>query len=126
MYGRARKANERGDIYSFGDILLELVTGKQPTGPEFKNKDGGILVNWVLQMMKEQADDILDLTVLNANSKPMMLKMLLIAAGCLSDNPTVRPSMLHVQEFLENIMLEEPSEEINIERGESLVLRIYS
>lgn len=106
------------------------MTGKQPTGPEFENKDGGILVIWVLQMMKEeQADDILELTVLNANSKPMMLKMLLIAAGCISDNPTVRPSMLHVQEFLENIMLEEPeepSEEINIERGEPLVLRIYS
>lgn len=27
--------------------------------------------------------------------------------------------MLHVQEFLENIIVEEPSEEIRIERGES-------
>ncbi|GAY60017.1 hypothetical protein CUMW_198840 [Citrus unshiu] len=49
----------------------------------------------------------------------MMLKMLQIATACVSDNPTVRPSMLHVQEFLENIIVEEHSEEIRIERGES-------
>ncbi|KAK9232687.1 hypothetical protein WN943_022935 [Citrus x changshan-huyou] len=45
--------------------------------------------------------------------------MLQIATACVSDNPTVRPSMLHVQEFLENIIVEEHSEEIRIERGES-------
>lgn len=102
-YGRTGRANERGDIYSFGVILLELVTGKQPTGPEFEDKDCGNLVDWVLLMMKkEQTDDVLDLTVLNANSKPMMLKMLQIATAYGSDNPTVRPSMFHVQEFLVN------------------------
>ncbi|GAY60016.1 hypothetical protein CUMW_198830 [Citrus unshiu] len=53
-YGQAGRANERGDIYSFGVILLELVTGKQPTGPEFEDKDGGNLVDWVLLMMKKE------------------------------------------------------------------------
>ncbi|KAK9229834.1 hypothetical protein WN944_022800 [Citrus x changshan-huyou] len=53
-YGRAGRANERGDIYSFGVILLELVTGKQPTRPEFEDKDGGNLVDWVLLMMKKE------------------------------------------------------------------------
>ncbi|KDO40910.1 hypothetical protein CISIN_1g035768mg, partial [Citrus sinensis] len=95
-YGGTGKATERGDVYSFGVILLELVTGKQPTGPEFEDKDGENLVDWVLHMMKnEQADEVLDPAVLNANSKPTMLKMLQIATGCISNDPTVRPTMLH-------------------------------
>lgn len=49
----------------------------------------------------------------------MMLKMLQIATACVSDNPTARPCMLYVQEFLENVIVEEPSEEIRIEMGES-------
>lgn len=40
-YGRARKANERGNIYRFGVVLLELVIRKQPTGPKFEDKDVG-------------------------------------------------------------------------------------
>ncbi|KDO42505.1 hypothetical protein CISIN_1g046461mg [Citrus sinensis] len=79
-----------GDIYSFSVVLLELVIRKQPTGPEFKDKNGGNLVDWVL-----------DSTILNAYSKPSMLKMLQIVVGCIFDNPTTRPTMLRVQEFLE-------------------------
>lgn len=48
-------------------------------------------------MNKEQADQVLDLTVLNAYSKSLMLKMLQIVVGCVSDNPIAKPGMLRVQ-----------------------------
>ncbi|KAK9232672.1 hypothetical protein WN943_022920 [Citrus x changshan-huyou] len=53
---------------TIGYILLAC--GKQPTGPEFKDKNGGNLVDWIV-------------------------------VGCIFDNPTTRPTMLRVQEFLE-------------------------
>ncbi|KDO60053.1 hypothetical protein CISIN_1g040641mg, partial [Citrus sinensis] len=104
-YGQSRMSTTRGDVYSFGVILLELVTAKEPTGPEFQEKEGANLVGWVFQKMKkQQADDVLDPTVLNAGSKPMMLKMLRIAADCVADNPATRPTMLHVLKLLHEIV----------------------
>lgn len=68
---------------------------------------------------KEHVDQVLDLTVLNAYLKSLMLKMFQIAAGCVSDNHATKPTMICVQEFLENIILEEPSKYNKIKRGES-------
>lgn len=85
-------------------ILLELVTGKEPTGPEFKDVDGGNLVGWVYEKIKKgQAVDVLDSTLLDADSKPVMLKVLQIAAVCLSDNPYDRPTMHNVWKVLNGI-----------------------
>lgn len=48
-------------------------------------------------MNKEQADQVLDPTELNAYSKSLMLKMLHIAIGCVFDNPIAKPGMFRVQ-----------------------------
>jgi Leucine-rich repeat (LRR) protein len=103
-YGQSGRSTTRGDVYSFGVILLELVTGKEPTGPNFKDIEGGNLVGWVGQKIKKgQAAEVLDPTVLDADSKQMMLQMLQIACVCLSDNPANRPTMFQVHKFLKGM-----------------------
>ncbi|GLT74803.1 hypothetical protein SLA2020_465770 [Shorea laevis] len=103
-YGQSGRSTIKGDVYSFGVILLELVTGKEPTGPDFKEIEGGNLVGWVSQKVKKgRAADVLDPTILNADSKQMMLQMLSIAVVCLSDNPANRPTMLHVLKLIKGM-----------------------
>ncbi|KAL6127750.1 hypothetical protein ACLB2K_071113 [Fragaria x ananassa] len=103
-YGQSGRSTKKGDVYSFGVILLELVTGKEPTGPDFKEKEGGNLVGWVLQKVKKgQAADVLDPLVLSVDSKQAMLQVLQIACVCLCDNPASRPTMLQVLKILKGM-----------------------
>ncbi|KAM1126720.1 hypothetical protein ACFX13_042649 [Malus domestica] len=103
-YGQSGRSTTKGDVYSFGVILLELVTGKEPTGPDFKDLEGGNLVGWVFQMLKKgKAADVLDPMVLDADSKRTMVQVLKIACVCVSDNPAQRPTMLQVLKFLKGI-----------------------
>jgi serine/threonine protein kinase len=87
-YGQSWRSTTCGDVYSYGVILLELLTGKEPTGVDFKDTEGGNLVGWVRQMIKQgAAQETLDAAVSNGPWKISMLKVLHIANLCTAEDP---------------------------------------
>jgi hypothetical protein len=109
-YGQTWRSTTRGDVYSYGVILLELLTGKEPTGSDFKDQVSSLvevdnLVGWVRHMiLKGEALDVLDAQV--ATQAPWrldMLKLLHIANLCTTEDPARRPNMLQVVKFLKDI-----------------------
>ncbi|KAK1258069.1 Leucine-rich repeat receptor protein kinase EXS [Acorus gramineus] len=103
-YGQSWRSTTKGDVYSFGVILLELLTGMEPTGSEFKELEGGNLAGWVQEMIaKGRAVYVLDVAVLSVESKLGMMRMLQVAVACLSESPASRPTMLNVLKFLKGI-----------------------
>ena len=105
------------DVYSFGIVLLELVTGKQPISTEYgENKD---IVSWISRKVdtKEGTFEILDPRV----SKPFrndMIQVLKIALVCTSKLHDLRPSMREVVHVLEGIKpCMDTGEEEKVQRG---------
>uniref|UniRef100_A0A0C9QPB6 non-specific serine/threonine protein kinase n=1 Tax=Wollemia nobilis TaxID=56998 RepID=A0A0C9QPB6_9CONI len=98
-YAYTLKVNEKSDIYSFGVVLLELLTGKQPVDPDFEeNKD---LVKWVRSGIEQEdgLQTVLDSRILDCFKEEMLL-VLKVALLCTSSLPVNRPSMRKVLEML--------------------------
>ncbi|GLT33903.1 hypothetical protein SLA2020_084560 [Shorea laevis] len=61
-YGMGRKASMVGDVFSFGILLLEMITGRRPTDAIFK--DGLNLHQFAKLALPERAMDIVDPSLL--------------------------------------------------------------
>ncbi|XP_020582109.1 leucine-rich repeat receptor-like serine/threonine-protein kinase At1g17230 [Phalaenopsis equestris] len=96
-YAFTMKVTEKCDIYSFGVVLLELITGRTPVQPL---ELGGDLVNWVRRSLQNMVptscifDDRLDLS--SRSTIEEMSLILKIALFCTSDSPFDRPFMKEV------------------------------
>ncbi|KAK2987437.1 hypothetical protein RJ640_018574 [Escallonia rubra] len=101
-YAYTYKVNEKSDIYSFGVVLMELVTGKRPVELEFgENND---IVHWVGKAMRSNGSivDLVDSSISEALREDAA-KVLRIATHCTIKIPAVRPSMRTVVQMLEEV-----------------------
>uniref|UniRef100_A0A7N0VCN8 Protein kinase domain-containing protein n=1 Tax=Kalanchoe fedtschenkoi TaxID=63787 RepID=A0A7N0VCN8_KALFE len=94
------------DVYCFGKIMLELVTGKVG----MSDSDETIAKEWLEQMLsyisisdKEKLSKILDPSLMvDDDLQEEVWGMALIARSCLRPNPSKRPLMKHILRALEN------------------------
>ncbi|CAE6171254.1 unnamed protein product [Arabidopsis arenosa] len=94
------RVNEKSDIYSFGVVLLELVTGKQPTDPELGDKD---MAKWVCTTLdKCGLEPVID-PKLDLKFKEEISKVIHIGLLCTSPLPLNRPSMRKVVIMLQEV-----------------------
>lgn len=97
-YAYTLHVNEKSDIYSFGVVILELVTGRRPVGLEFGEKD---LATWVHTTLNEKGVDQLLDPNLNSSFKEHICKVLDVGLHCLNQVPANRPSMRRVVKMLQ-------------------------
>ncbi|KAJ0989390.1 hypothetical protein J5N97_007746 [Dioscorea zingiberensis] len=96
-YAYTLRVNEKSDIYSFGVVILELVTGKPPVDPEFGEKD---LVKWVCSTLDQKGFDHVVDPILDFCFKDEICRVLNIGILCTSSLPINRPSMRRVVKML--------------------------
>ncbi|CAK7350522.1 unnamed protein product [Dovyalis caffra] len=99
-YAYTLRVNEKSDIYSFGVVILELVTGKRPVDPEYGEKD---LVKWVCTTLDQKGVDHVIDPKLDSCFKEAICKVLNIGILCTSPLPINRPSMRRVVKTLQEI-----------------------
>ncbi|CAA0840866.1 leucine-rich repeat transmembrane protein kinase family protein [Striga hermonthica] len=99
-YAYTMRVTASGNVYSFGIVLLELVTGKPAVS------GGTELAKWVLSNSADQNkwDQILDSSVskVSAAVRSQMLAVLKVALACVSVSPETRPKMKSVLRMLLN------------------------
>ncbi|XP_071907682.1 receptor-like protein kinase BRI1-like 3 isoform X1 [Coffea arabica] len=110
-YYQSFRCTTKGDVYSYGVILLELLSGKKPIDTlEFG--DDNNLVGWAKQLHRDKrSQEILDPEIISSLSDGTELYHYLnIAFQCLDDKPFRRPTMIQVMAMFKELQVDSESD----------------
>lgn len=104
-YGLGRHASTKGDVYSFGVLLLEIVTGKRPTDVIFQA--GSSMHQWVKNHYPHNLDPIIEQALQRAppplstthSSKvwgDVFMELIEVGLICTQVTPSTRPTMMDI------------------------------
>ncbi|GAA0158602.1 transmembrane signal receptor [Lithospermum erythrorhizon] len=100
-YGYMTKITEKSDVYSYGVVMLEVLTGKQPIDPTIP--DGVHIVDWVRKNRCQP--EVLDEALRSRTESEIdeMIQTLGVAMLCVNPSPDDRPTMKDVAAMLKEI-----------------------
>ncbi|KAG8381258.1 hypothetical protein BUALT_Bualt06G0103800 [Buddleja alternifolia] len=101
-YDSARVLNEKSDVYAFGILIMEIVSGKPSTESTHVNEIEEYLVDWIKSMVAEQNyDPIVDPKLPELPTIKELKRVLLIALRCVDFEVEKRPKMGEIIHMLE-------------------------
>ncbi|KAJ1379679.1 Serine/threonine-protein kinase, active site [Sesbania bispinosa] len=100
-YANSGLLNEKSDIYSFGVLLLEAVTGRDPVDYAHPANEVN-LVEWLKMMVgARRAEEVVDSSLEVKPSARALKRSLLVALRCIDPDADKRPKMSQVVRMLE-------------------------
>ncbi|XP_062179652.1 probably inactive leucine-rich repeat receptor-like protein kinase At5g48380 [Phragmites australis] len=104
-YARTLMATPKGDIYSFGVVLLELITGEKPTHVSTAPENfRGSLVEWINYLSNNALlQDAIDKSLIGKDNDGELMQFLKVACSCTLSTPKERPTMFEVYQLLRAI-----------------------
>ncbi|XP_039166257.1 LRR receptor kinase BAK1-like [Eucalyptus grandis] len=112
-YAKRGKFSVKTDVYAFGVVLLQLVTGQKARLPAARAKEQEIMLpDWVKGLLEERRVEILvDPHLQCEHDRGEIEKVIRLALLCTHPVPRERPSVAEIVQILEGHSIEERWEE---------------
>ncbi|KAH9620460.1 hypothetical protein KSS87_018026 [Heliosperma pusillum] len=100
-YASTGKLTTKSDVYSYGVVLLQLITGRVPVDTRRPSGEH-VLVSWALPRLtqREKVVEMVDPTLKGQYSHKDIIQVAAIAAVCVQVEPEYRPLMTDVVQSL--------------------------
>ncbi|CAN8287814.1 unnamed protein product [Cochlearia groenlandica] len=95
--------SEKSDVYAFGVILMELVTGQPALCLHRPNNTKHITTYLESAVANNSLNDLLDQRVVNAENQTQLYQIAMLAVKCASVIGDTRPTMVHVAAQIEKL-----------------------
>ncbi|CAN6237669.1 unnamed protein product [Urochloa humidicola] len=111
------RSSEKTDVYGFGILLLELITGPKTLSNGHGQSQKGMILDWVRELKEEKKlDKLVDRDLKDSFDVAELECSVDVIIQCTQTNPILRPKMSEVLHALEaNVTLAESSVELSRE-----------
>ncbi|KAI6705415.1 hypothetical protein NL676_008377 [Syzygium grande] len=98
------QSSEKTDVFGFGILLLELITGQKALDAGNGQVQKGMILDWVRTLHEEKRLEVLvDRDLRGCFDAPELEKAVELALQCTQSNPNLRPKMSDVLKVLEGL-----------------------
>lgn len=104
-YALACRASDKADVYSYGVMLLELISDKRALDPSFSCQENGYtIVSWAVMLWREgRMKEVFAGGMWASWPKNVLLDLLQLGLSCTADSASKRPTMRQVVRKLKQI-----------------------
>ncbi|KAK9707173.1 hypothetical protein RND81_07G177500 [Saponaria officinalis] len=101
-YAMTCRVSEKADVYSYGVVLLELISDKKALDPSFSSHGNGFnIVSWAHMLLRQgRAKEVFTAGIWESGPHDDLVDVLHLAVKCTVDSLTIRPTMKQVVQLL--------------------------